>query len=137
MIETDLLRAELERSFELEELLHISRDLLGLDPEHDGGTAAKASFAGALAAHCAEQDAVEALCDAVLALRQDASSDLLRIRSTGVSRNDELPVNWNFGHFTLVRKLGEGRSAIVYAATRDGVEYRLRILRHEAGRDRR
>jgi tetratricopeptide (TPR) repeat protein len=137
MIETDLLRAELERSFELEELLHISRDLLGLDPERVGGTAAKASFAGALAEHCAEQDAVEALCDAVLALRQDANAELFRIRSTGVSHKDELPVNWNFAHFTLVRKLGEGRTAIVYAATRDGRDYRLRILRHEAARDRR
>ena len=137
MIETDLLRAELERSFELEELLHISRDLLGLDPEKVGGIAAKASFAGALAEHCAEQDAVEALCDAVLALRPEASPELSRIRSTGLSRADELPVNWNFGHFTLVRKLGEGRTAIVYAATRDGRDYRLRILRHEAARDRR
>src|SRR6185369_16969525 len=60
-----------------------------------------------------------------------------KIRATGISRPDELQVNWNFGHFTLVRKLGEGRSAIVYAATRDGREYRLRILRHEAARDRR
>jgi tetratricopeptide (TPR) repeat protein/tRNA A-37 threonylcarbamoyl transferase component Bud32 len=137
MIETDLLRAELERFFELEELLHISRDLLGFEPEQVGGTAAKASFAGALAAHCAEQDAVEALCDAILALRPDASPELMRIRSAGISRNDELQVNWNFGHFTLVRKLGEGRSAIVYAATRAERDYRLRILRHEAGRDRR
>jgi tetratricopeptide (TPR) repeat protein len=137
MIETDLLRAELERFFELDELLHLSRDLLGFDPEQVGGTAAKASFAGALAAHCAEQDAAEALCDAVLALRPDASPELMRIRSAGISRNDELQVNWNFGHFTLVRKLGEGRSAIVYAATRADREYRLRILRHEAARDRR
>jgi tetratricopeptide (TPR) repeat protein len=137
MMETDLLRAELERSFELEELLHLSRDLLGFDPEQVGGTAAKASFAGALSAHCAEQDAVEALCDAVLALRPDASPELMRIRTNGISRNDELQVNWNFGHFTLVRKLGEGRSAIVYAATRADRDYRLRVLRHEAARDRR
>src|SRR5687767_11344657 len=137
MMETDLLRAELERSFELEELLHLSRDLLGFDPEQVGGTAAKASFAGALSAHCAEQDAVEALCDAVLALRPDANPELMRLRSNGISRNDELQVNWNFGHFTLVRKLGEGRSAIVYAATRADREYRLRVVRHEAARDRR
>jgi tetratricopeptide (TPR) repeat protein len=137
MIETDLLRAELERLFELEELLHVSRDLLGFDPERVGGTAAKASFAGALAAHCAEEDAIEALCDAVLALQPDASAELVRIRTAGVSRSDELPLNGSFGHFTLVRQLGEGRSAIVYAATRDEREYRLRILRHEAARDRR
>jgi tetratricopeptide (TPR) repeat protein len=137
MIETDLLRAELERTFELEELLHVSRDLLGFDPERVGGTAAKASFAGALAAHCAEQDAVEALCDAVLALRPDASPEVLRVRTTGVTPDDELPPNASFGNFTLVKKLGEGRSAVVYAATRDGRDYRVRVLRHEAARDRR
>jgi tetratricopeptide (TPR) repeat protein len=137
MIETDLLRAELERTFELEELLHVSRDLLGFEPDRVGGTAAKASFAGALAAHCAEQDALEALCDAVLALRPDASPELFRVRTTGLTPDDELPANASFGHFTLVRKLGEGRSAVVYAATRDGVDYRLRLLRHEATRDRR
>jgi tetratricopeptide (TPR) repeat protein len=137
MIETDLLRAELERSFELEELLHLSRDLLGFEPERVGGTAAKASFAGALAAHCAEEDAVEALCDAVLALRPDANAELLRIRSSGLSQNDELAAGSSFGPFTLALKLGEGRSAVVYAATRAGKDYRLRILRHEAARDRR
>jgi tetratricopeptide (TPR) repeat protein len=137
MIETDLLRAELERSFELEELLHLSRDLLGFDPERVGGTAARASFAGALAAHCAEEDAVEALCDAVLALRPDANPELLRLRSTGVAADDELPAGSSFGPFTLALKLGEGRSAVVYAATREGKDYRLRILRHEATRDRR
>jgi tetratricopeptide (TPR) repeat protein len=131
------LRAELERSFELEELLHLSRDLLGFEPERVGGTAAKASFAGALAAHCAEEDAVEALCDAVLALRPDANTDLLRIRASGLSQNDELATGSSFGPFTLALKLGEGRSAVVYAATRAGKDYRLRILRHEAARDRR
>jgi tetratricopeptide (TPR) repeat protein len=137
MIETDVLRAELERSFELEQLLHLSRNLLGFDPERVGGTAAKASFAGALAAHCAEQDALEALCDAVLALQPDASPELLRIRTTGLSQDDELAAGSSFGPFTLALKLGEGRSAVVYAATRAGKDYRLRILRHEAARDRR
>jgi tetratricopeptide (TPR) repeat protein len=137
MIETELLRAELERSFELEELFHLSRDLLGFEPEQVGGTAAKASFAGALASYSAEQDAVEALCDVILALRPDASSELARIRANGFDRDDLLPAGSHFGPFLISEKLGEGRSAVVYAASRGHAEYRLRVLRHEATRDRR
>ena len=48
MIETDILRAELERLYELPDLLSLSRDVLGFEPSSVGGTAAKASFAFAL-----------------------------------------------------------------------------------------
>src|SRR5687768_5551559 len=58
MKETDILQAELERLFELDELLQLSRDVLGFEPENVGGTGAKASFAGALTAHCAENEAI-------------------------------------------------------------------------------
>ncbi|HEY3494549.1 MAG TPA: tetratricopeptide repeat protein [Polyangiaceae bacterium] len=137
MIETELLRAELERSFELEELFHLSRDLLGFDPEQVGGTAAKASFAGALASYCNEQDAIEALCDAILALRPDASGELAQLRTVGIDRDETLPVGATIGEFSITQKLGEGRSAIVYSATRGRGEFRVRVLRHEAARDRR
>jgi len=137
MIETDLLRAELERSFELDELLHLCRDLLGFDPDVVGGTAAKASFAGALASYANEQDAVEALCDAVLALRPDTSQEVLNLRSRGIVREDALPEAGELGPFKLTQKLGEGRSAIVYAATRGERHFRVRVLRYEAARDRR
>ena len=58
MVEKELLRAELERLFELEELLHLSKNLLGFEPDALGGMETKASFAGALAAHCEKEDAV-------------------------------------------------------------------------------
>jgi tetratricopeptide (TPR) repeat protein len=137
MIETELLRAELERSFELGELLHLCRDLLGFDPDAVGGTLAKASFAGALASYAGEQDAVEALCDAVLALRSETSKEIADIRSRGIVRDDALPEGTTLGPFTLTQKLGEGRSAIVYAATRADRTWRVRLLRQEAERDRR
>jgi tetratricopeptide (TPR) repeat protein len=137
MIETELLRAELERSFELAELLHICRNLLGFDPDAVGGTRAKASFAGALASYAAEQDAMEALCDALLALRPETSKEILELRSRGIVRDDERPIGAPLGPFTLTQKLGEGRSAIVYSAMRGDRPWRVRLLRHEAGRDRR
>jgi tetratricopeptide (TPR) repeat protein len=137
MIETDLLRAELERLFELEELLHLSRDLLGFEPDALGGTETKASFAGALAQHCEKEDAVEALCDAVLALRLDVHPDLVEIRTSGLKKDEPLEVGSAFGPFVIARELGEGRSAMAYAATRGTHVYRLRVLRHEAAHDRR
>ncbi|HEX6276981.1 MAG TPA: tetratricopeptide repeat protein [Polyangiaceae bacterium] len=137
MIEKDLLRAELERLFELEELLHLSKNLLGFEPDSLGGTETKASFAGALAAYCEREDAVEALCDAMLALRLDVHPDLVELRTSGLKKDEPLAVGSSFGPFVVARELGEGRSAMAYAATRDGREYRLRVLRHEASRDRR
>ncbi|HVR20203.1 MAG TPA: serine/threonine-protein kinase, partial [Polyangiaceae bacterium] len=137
MIEKDLLRAELERLFELEELLHLSRNLLGFDPDALGGMETKASFAGALAAHCEKEDAIEALCDAMLALRLDVHPELVELRTSGLQKDEPLAIGSSFGPFVIERELGEGRSAIAYAATRGKSEVRLRVLRHEAARDRR
>ncbi len=71
---TEIVRAELERLFELDDLKSFAKDLLGFDPEAVGGTLAKASFAGALTAYCQEHDAIEALCDALLATRPGSRS---------------------------------------------------------------
>src|SRR5688500_14303236 len=84
MKEPDILRAELERLFERDELIQLSRDVLGFEPDQVGGTAAKASFAGALTAHCAENEAIEALCDALVATRSDVSTQVQTIRSVGL-----------------------------------------------------
>src|SRR3954462_734707 len=99
MIETEILRAELERLFELPDLLKLSRDVLGFEPEGVGGTAAKASFAGALTAHCLEHDAVEALCDALLASHADVNSKIFDLRVTGVVQDEELKAGAELGPF--------------------------------------
>jgi len=137
MIETEILRAELERLFELPDLLSLSRDVLGFEPESVGGMAAKASFAGALTAHCLENDAIEALCDALLATRVEVNQKILDLRVTGVLLDEELKVDSEFGPYVISRKLGEGRLAISYVARKDGAEYRLKVLRREATRDQR
>jgi tetratricopeptide (TPR) repeat protein/tRNA A-37 threonylcarbamoyl transferase component Bud32 len=137
MIEADLLRAELERLYELEELVALSRDILGFDPERVGGTAAKASFAGALTSHCVEHDAVEALCDVLLATRVNVNAQVADIRLTGLSSDEELKPGSDFGGYDVTRKLGEGRLAISYVVKRGDAEYRLKLLRREATRDAR
>jgi tetratricopeptide (TPR) repeat protein len=137
MTDTDILTAELERLFELDELLTLSRNLLGFEPEAIGGTAAKASFAGALTAHCLEQDAIEALCDALLATRVDVSSQVLEIRSSGLPSPEELSELGSFAGFSGLRKMGEGRLAHSYVGLREDTEYRIKVLRREATRDRR
>jgi tetratricopeptide (TPR) repeat protein/tRNA A-37 threonylcarbamoyl transferase component Bud32 len=137
MIETDLLRAELERLYELDELVALSRDILGFDPETVGGTAAKASFAGALTLHCVEHDAVEALCDVLVATRSDVNARVADIRLTGLSAEEELRPDADFAAYKVSRKLGEGRLAISYLVRREGREYRLKLLRREATRDAR
>ncbi len=137
MIEAELLRAELERLYELDELVALSRDILGFDPERVGGTAAKASFAGALTSHCVEHDAVEALCDVLLATRANVSSQVADIRLTGLSADEELKPGSDFGGFKVLRKLGEGRLGISYVVKRGDKEYRLKLLRREATRDAR
>jgi tetratricopeptide (TPR) repeat protein len=137
MSETDILRAELERLYELPELLKLSQDLLGFDPKSVGGAAAKGSFAGALTAHCLEHDAVEALCDALLATHTDVNAKVAELRVTGVSPDETLKPGAELGPYVIARKIGEGRLAITYAASKDGAPLRLKVLRREATRDQR
>jgi len=137
MIETEILRAELERLFELPDLLSLSRDVLGFEPESVGGMAAKASFAGALTAHCLEHDAIEALCDALLATRAEVNERVLALRVTGVALDEELKIGSEFGPYVITRKLGEGRLAMSYVGRKGGSDYRLKVLRREATRDQR
>lgn len=136
-MEIDLVRAELERLFELEELTALSRDLLGFDPDVVGGTAGLGSFARALTDYCLANDAVEALCDAVVGSKRGASPELARLGFKGLLPQDELPLGNQLGPFLLMRKWGEGPAGIVYQAMIDTGEVRLKVLRREAVRDAR
>ena len=133
----DTLNAELERLFELDDLKSLTRDLLGLEPEDIGGASAKGSFVKALTERCADQDAIEALCDAVVASRVDVDPVLKELRARGFVRHEEIEAGEQLGDHLIVRKLGEGRHSITYLARHDGVDVRLKVLRHEACVDRR
>ncbi|MCC7535336.1 MAG: protein kinase, partial [Deltaproteobacteria bacterium] len=134
----DILRAELERLFSLDELKKLSSDLLGLDPEDVGGTAAKGAFARALVDRCAREDALEALADAVLLSSQQVDP---RVHDVYVRRpGADLAPGANVGPYRVVKKLGEGGIGTVYLAERgeDGASQRvaLKLVRPEHARDR-
>jgi tetratricopeptide (TPR) repeat protein len=131
----DVVRAELERLFSLEEMTSISQRFLGLDPDDVGGAAAKGSFAKALAERCFDGDRIDALVDVILASRATVDP---RIREfTRLAAGDEISQGDTFEHFLVLKKLGESELAIAYAARRDGEDRVLKVLRHEAARDKR
>jgi tetratricopeptide (TPR) repeat protein len=130
------LSAELERLFDLDELLSLSRDVLGLDPSAIGGSAAKGSFAKALTQRCLESDALVALCDAMAASKEDVDPRVLELRAHGIGASDELELGDEFGPFLVLRRLGKGRIGTVYLARHDGIDVRLKVLRRDAAYDR-
>jgi serine/threonine protein kinase len=130
----DLVRGELERLYSLDELLSLTRDLLGFEPNEVGGTASKASFARALSDHCLEVDAFDALVDALLASRPDLDT---RLRDLGALSHEELKAGETFGKFTITKKLGDGPNGVVYLAKADGHDKVLKIVGRLAAGSRR
>ncbi len=135
MMELDVLRAELERLFELDELMVLSHDVLGFDPEIVGGTSTLGSFAGALVGYCQDVDALEALSDAILVTKPQV--DRRATQLAPLPPAEELEVGQAVGPYEIVRKLGAGRLGSLYLARSEGRELRLRVLQPEATRDRR
>ncbi|HXX65546.1 MAG TPA: tetratricopeptide repeat protein [Polyangiaceae bacterium] len=131
----DILIAELERLFSLDEMTSMSKRLLGLDPEDVGGISAKASFARALTQRCVDGDGVDALVDVILASRHGADPRLREVGSP--PGREEVDPGQTFGAFEIVRKIGESPLSIVYAAHREQVDCTLKVIRREACRDRR
>ncbi len=131
----DILRAELERLYSLDEMTSMSQSLLGLDPEEVGGGMAKASFARALTERCLDGDQLDALIDVILISRQGVDPRVADVAA--IFGREEIPNSGKLGPFTILRKLGESRQSIVYAATRKDERRALKVLRREACRDKR
>lgn len=136
-MEIETLQAELERLFDLHSLLDLTREVLGFDPESIGGTAALGSFAQSLIRHCVQCDATEALCDAVRILKPNSSPDLDRIRTVGLAFNETIEAGSAIGDIQIVRVLGQGRVGASYLGHYGPSQVRVKVLRHEATRDRR
>lgn len=136
-MEMDSLRGELERLFNLNELMELSSSLLGFQPDIIGGTSSIAAYVRALTDYCDRRGAVEALCDAVASLRSDASSSLLTCRESGLSAPLELSPGDRLGDFLIERELAEGPRGACFVAHHNETEFRLKILHPESLRDAR
>lgn len=134
---TDILRGELERLFELDDMKRLSAELLGLDPEEVGGTAGKGAFSRALIERCTREDSLEALADALL-LTSKGVDDRVRKVFEGVS--EELAPNTSVAGLRIIKKLGEGGLGVVYLAERKlenaTAQVALKVIRREYARDR-
>jgi tetratricopeptide (TPR) repeat protein len=135
---TDLLRSELEKHFDLEQLKRLSSELLGLDPDDVGGGDGKGAFARALVERSAREDALEALTDALL-LSAKGVDDRVRKVFDGVG-GAELQAGAVVAGFRVLKKVGEGGLGVVYLAERkdgDATERAaLKVIRAEYARDR-
>ena len=135
-MDKDTLRGELERLFELEDMMDTSRDVLGMSPDDVGGTASKAAFARALVERCVATDRVEALLDAVQVLKPDVDKKVVQNTLRSLAAEDDLQTGSSLGAFSIARKLGKGASGSVYLAKRDEQEMVLKVLRPGLVKDR-
>lgn len=133
----EVLRAELERLFDLNELMSLSRDILGFDPEQIGGQATLSSFAGSLLVHCEKQDAIAALADAVRSSGHDVSPAVMHITGTATAEESLLSAGTELGDYRVARLLSESRLAASYLAKGPSGDVRLNVIHPEAARDRR
>lgn len=136
---TDILRGELERLFELDELKKLSDELLGLDPETVGGTDGKGAFARALVETCQSEDALLALADAVLLSKPGVDSKIEKLFDA--EPGDELKPGDEHAGVRILKKLGEGGIGVVYLAEHKGdggdkTRVALKVVRPVHARDR-
>jgi len=132
----EVLRAELERLFNLDELVRVSKDGLGFEPADVGGEATLGSFAKALVAYCERQEAVLALVDVVRNSGRDLHPALAALLSGEPDKDALLSPGSVLGNYQIARKLGEGRLGASYLARGPGGDARLKVLSHEATRDK-
>ncbi len=131
----EVLRGELERLFDLDGLLELSRNVLGVEPDRVGGTATVSSFAGALLAYCEKEDAVVALADALRASGEDISPAVAQINGVTPPEESQLAAGAELGPYRIARQLGDGRLGATYLARNDSGEFRIKVLNPESTRD--
>jgi len=112
----DILRGELERAFELDDLKNLSRDLLGMNPADFAGEGGKAAFARALVDRCAAADALEALGEAMVLSSQDTAPAVER--ALGVAPAPTLAAGTTVGPFTVDRLIRPTAFGALYVAAK-------------------
>lgn len=131
MTTTDILRGELERLFELEDMLALSSDLLGLSPDEVGGTSGKGAFARALVERCLADDALVALADAMAFSKKGVKPDVDLF-----ARAEDLAPGTMVGAFKIAKKVGEGGTGQVYLADGANEKVALKVMRDAHAKDR-
>ena len=132
----DVLRAELERLFDFEELRASSTRHLAIDSSLLKGANTKSALASALVTWAVDQDAVEALSDLVVTARRGADRRIDSLRLRGFESGDGLPVNGESNGFELVRRIGRSAYSTVVEAALNGRRVRMRFARPRALEDR-
>ncbi|MCB9635009.1 MAG: tetratricopeptide repeat protein [Sandaracinus sp.] len=131
----DLLRGELERLFELDEMTELSAELLGYEPNQLGGTDGKGAFARALVERCAADSALEALADAMRLFGK--TPDVTKLFDVRAGR--ALEPGEELGGFKVLKQLAEGGLGRLYLAERevDGTKERaaIKLVRMSLSRD--
>lgn len=131
----NLVQGELERLYDLDDMMRLSADVLGFDPTVVGGTASKGAFARSLVGYCAHEDALAALVDAIMLTSTEADTGLRNALKN--MANGELAPGTQVGSLRVVKKLGEGGLSIVYLAEAEGgSQAALKVIRPEFARDR-
>ena len=131
----ETLQGELERLYDLEEMMRLSADLLGFAPAAVGGTGSKGAFARSLVGYCVNEDALAALVDAIM-LSSERADTGLREALSAVS-NGELSPGTRVGTLKVVKKLADGGLSVVYLAEAEsGAQTVLKVIRQEYSKDR-
>ncbi|MCG8555395.1 MAG: hypothetical protein MJD61_08935, partial [Proteobacteria bacterium] len=91
----DLLQGELERLFELEQLIHLSAHALAIPADELGGASSKGAFARSLVTRCAKDDALQALADAIVLSAPGADA---RLKDLSHGANGELSPGTQVGN---------------------------------------
>lgn len=134
----EFLQGQLERLFELEGMMALSSELLGVEPAEVGGTGTKGTFARALVRHCESHDGLIVLAEAI---RLSASEQDQSIEQLPTS-DDELAVGTEVRGFKILKLLERGPLASQYLAERpapsNGHTERahIKVFRKERTRDR-
>lgn len=133
----DSLQGELERLFDLNQMINLSVDGLGFEPEWVGDAQNPSAFARALVSYCHGHDALPALIDAIMLSSDHADAKLPHY--LGQLSHGELTPGTAIDNFRVVKKLGEEDLSVIYLAEleHDGEieKAALKVIRPEYARD--
>jgi tetratricopeptide (TPR) repeat protein len=134
----DILRGELERLFELDELKKLCTDILDLDPS-DMGAEGKGAFARALVERCKNEDRLLALTDALLLSKPGVNPKVRGVFDA--EPGDELKTGANVGPYRVMKKIGEGGVGVVYVGEKkddagNTTRVAIKVVRPVHARDR-